>query len=136
MLSAVHDLPEDDEYIQGEIEAIRAAIAIETGQGAQKVFGLFKKDILQTRRRVLLAWFGLFMNQWSGINLVVYYMPTVLVENVGMPASQAQLVAGFVELMFVVGNTLPAFALDRLGRRRIMMTGCALLSFCMMMIPL
>lgn len=48
----------------GEIEAIRAAIAIETGEGAQKALALFRKDKLQTRWRVLLAWFGLFMNQW------------------------------------------------------------------------
>ena len=61
-------------------------------------------------------------------------MPTVLVSNVGMPAHRAQLIAGFVELMFVVGNTLPALALDRMGRKRTMMTGCAILSFCMLMI--
>lgn len=91
---------------------------------------------MQTRRRVFLAWMGLFMNQWSGINLVVYYMPTVLVENVGMAPSRAILVAGFVELMFVVGNTLPALALDRMGRKRTMMAGCAALSICMMMITI
>lgn len=132
VLCAVHDLPADDPYIVGEIEAIRAALAIETGAG--KVSALFKSDILQTRRRVILAWFGLFMNQWSGINLVVYYMPTVLVQNVGMAPGRAQLIAGFVELMFVVGNTLPAFRLDRMGRKKTMMTGCALLSVCMLCI--
>lgn len=52
------------------------------------------------------------MNQWSSINLVVYYIPTVLVENVDMTPSRAQLVTGFVELMFPVGNTLLALALD------------------------
>ncbi|KAF2725398.1 general substrate transporter [Polychaeton citri CBS 116435] len=134
VLSRVHDLPEDDPYILGEIEAIRAAIAIETGSGASKYTALFKKDILQTRRRVILAWFGLFMNQWSGINLVVYYMPTVLVENVGMSPAKAILLAGGVELMFPLGNTLPALALDRMGRRRTMMIGSGILSFCMLMI--
>ena len=69
VLCAVFDLDENDPYICGEMDAIGAAIAIEKGEGAQKISGLFKKDILQTRRRVLLAWFGLFMNQWSGINL-------------------------------------------------------------------
>lgn len=132
VLCAVHDLPSNDPYIVGEIEAIRAALAIE--QGTQKISALFKSDILQTRKRVILAWFGLFMNQWSGINLVVYYMPTVLVQNVGMPAGRATLIAGFVELMFVVGNTLPAFRLDRMGRKKTMMVGCGLLSLCMLCI--
>ena len=77
VLCAVHDLQPNDPYIVGEIEAIRAAIAIESG--SKNWSALFKKDALQTRKRVVLAYFGLFMNQWSGINLVVYYMPTVLV---------------------------------------------------------
>ena len=63
-------------------------------------------------------------------------MPTVLVVNVGMPAKQAQLVAGFVELMFIVGNTLPAFMIDKLGRKKIMMVGCAGCSLCMMLIAI
>lgn len=77
VLCAVFDLQENDPYVVSEIQAIRSAIAIESGEGAQKISALFKSDILQTRRRVLLAWFGLFMNQWSGINLVVCkYKPT------------------------------------------------------------
>jgi len=61
-------------------------------------------------------------------------MPTVLVTNVGMAPARAQLVAGFVELMFVVGNTLPAFYLDRMGRKKTMMVGCGILSGCMLCI--
>ena len=60
-------------------------------------------------------------------------MPTALVENVGLSRHRATLIAGFVELMFPVGNTLPALALDKMGRKKTMITGCALLSFCMMM---
>lgn len=52
--------------------AIRAAISLEVQEGAQKYSAVFKDDILKTRRRVILAWFGLFMNQMGGINLVVY----------------------------------------------------------------
>lgn len=132
VLCSVFDLQPSDPFIQGEIEAIRAALSLEIGQ--QKVFSLFKKDILQTRRRVILAYMGLFMNQWSGINLVVYYMPTVLVENVGMSAHRATLIAGFVELMFPIGNTLPALFLDRMGRKPTMMVGSGILSGCMLCI--
>lgn len=60
----------------------------------------------------------------------------MLVKNVGMSPHRAQLIAGFVELMFPIGNTLPALALDKLGRRRTMMTGCTILSACMMMITI
>lgn len=69
------DLTPEDEYIQSEIRNIRHAIEIETKAGAQSLMSLFKADELKTRRRVILAYIGLFMNQLSGINLVVYYMP-------------------------------------------------------------
>lgn len=136
VLCAVFDLSDDDHYVISEIEAIRQAIALEQHEHAQKATSVFKTDVLQTRRRVILAWFGLFMNQMGGINLVVYYMPSVLVENVKLNRNTSLLIAGFVELMFIVGNTLPALALDRMGRKKTMAIGSACLSFCMMMITI
>lgn len=69
-------------------------------------------------------------------NAVVYYLPTVLVSNVGLDPSRAQLIAGFIQIMFPLGNTLPALALDKMGRKKTMVVGCSLLSFCMMMITI
>jgi hypothetical protein len=66
----------------------------------------------------------------------VYYLPTVLVSNVGVERNTALLIAGFIQLMFCVGNTLPALALDRMGRRWTMIWGCAALAVCMMMIAI
>jgi hypothetical protein len=60
VLCAVFDLPEDDEYIQHEIGAIRHALAAESAVKSHRA--LFKKDKLHTRRRVLLAYFGLFVS--------------------------------------------------------------------------
>ncbi|EME85961.1 uncharacterized protein MYCFIDRAFT_186372 [Pseudocercospora fijiensis CIRAD86] len=136
VICAVWDLQPDDPYVVEEMAAIRAAVALEQSEGAQSTLAVFKNDALQTRRRVILAWFGLFMNQMGGINLVVYYMPTVLVQNVGLSRNTSLLIAGFVQCMFIVGNTLPALALDRMGRRPTMIWGCGLLSGCMMMITI
>ncbi|KAF2178797.1 general substrate transporter [Zopfia rhizophila CBS 207.26] len=134
VLCAVFDRDRNDPFIVEQIEGIREAIAIETRAGAQKISGLFKDGKLKTRRRVILAWFGLFMNQLSGINMVVYYMPTVLVKNVGQTARLAQIIAGFVQLMFVIGCLLPSLRLDQMGRKKTMMWGCGGLGICMMFI--
>lgn len=134
MLCAVFDRDRNDPFIVEQIEGIREAIAIETRAGTQKLSALFKNGRLQTGRRVLLAWFGLFMNQLSGINMVVYYMPTVLVRNVGQTARLAQILAGCVQIMFVVGCLLPSLRLDQMGRRKTMMWGCGGLGICMMLI--
>ena len=62
VLCRIFDLPPDDEYIQSEMAAIREAVSIETVEGASKVTSLFKKDKVRTRRRVALAYMGLFAN--------------------------------------------------------------------------
>ena len=72
VICAVNDLPEDDPYVVSEMESIRQVLALEQNEQAQNWTSVFKKDILQTRKRVGLAWFGLFMNQLSGINLGKY----------------------------------------------------------------
>lgn len=61
-------------------------------------------------------------------------MPTVLVQNVGQTPRLAQIIAGFVQLMFVIGTILPALRLDQMGRRKTLMTGCAGLGVCMLLI--
>lgn len=66
--------------------------------------------------------------------LTEFIVPTVLTDNVGVERNTALLIAGFIQLCFPIGNLLPAFALDRIGRRWTMIWGCLALSVCMMMI--
>jgi MFS family permease len=46
----------------------------------------------------------------------------------------AQIIGGTVVMMFMFGSILPSLALDRMGRRKTMITGCFGLGVCMMMI--
>jgi len=62
VICAVNDLPVDDPYVISEMESIRQVLALEQNEQAKSWTSVFKKDILQTRKRVGLAWFGLFMN--------------------------------------------------------------------------
>ena len=63
VICAVFDLPPDDEYVVQEMEAINMAINLERHEGAASWTSVFRDDVVKTRRRVGLAWFGLFMNQ-------------------------------------------------------------------------
>jgi acyl-CoA synthetase (AMP-forming)/AMP-acid ligase II len=107
VLCAVFDLPRDDPYIVSEVRAIKHALSVEAGVRSHRA--LFKSDKLKTRRRIVLAYFGLFMNQMVGINLVVYYAPSklafvsnmqrltgvgLLVQSINMEPRTAQVVAG------------------------------------------
>ncbi|UNI22904.1 hypothetical protein JDV02_008748 [Purpureocillium takamizusanense] len=148
VLCAVHDRAPDDDYIESERRAILDAIALErraaaaaddddessSGLAAAAFAGVFRRDEVRTGHRVLLAWGMQFMNQVGGINLVVYYIPSVLVQNVGMDPQLAQILGGCINMMFMIGSLLPTFALDRMGRRKTMMWGSLGLGLSMLMI--
>ncbi|RMJ14719.1 hypothetical protein CDV36_005610 [Fusarium kuroshium] len=127
-LCAVYDMQPTDEFIQSERAAILQAIEAETGGT------IFKRDKNRTGYRVFLAWLIQLVNQISGINMVVYYIPTVLEENVGMTVQRSQIIGGCIQMMFMFGSILPSLALDRMGRRKTMLWGCFGLGTCMLFI--
>ncbi|KAF5004753.1 hypothetical protein FDECE_8743 [Fusarium decemcellulare] len=133
VLCAVHDKTPDDEFIVAEKRAILQALEIES-EINRSFFSAFKNDSIKTGYRVFLAWLIQLMNQIVGINLIVYYIPSVLRLNVGMEAQLSQILGGCIQMMFMFGSLLPTFALDRMGRRKTMIWGCAGLGFCMLMV--
>ncbi|KAK2590337.1 hypothetical protein QQS21_011980 [Conoideocrella luteorostrata] len=133
VLCDVYDKRPDQESIVAEVNAIERALEIES-ETERSFFSVFKNDKLRTRYRVILAWLMQFMNQISGINLIVYYMPTVLEVNVGMSPGLSRILGGCINLQFAIGSLLPTFALDRMGRRKTMIWGCCGLGFCMAMV--
>ncbi|KAH6874679.1 general substrate transporter [Thelonectria olida] len=135
VLSAVYDKPVDHPDIIKEAHAIEQALAMEAeAEGSTSWVSTFRHDKVKTRQRVFLAWFVQFMNQVGGINLVVYYILTVLQKNVGLEHRLAQIIAGCIQLMFPLGSLIPSLALDRMGRRVTMMWGSAGLSLSMLLV--
>ncbi|KAI4155122.1 MAG: hypothetical protein LQ340_001196 [Diploschistes diacapsis] len=132
ILCDVYDREPDDPNIQREQEEIFEVLNIEAGE--YKWRNIFKQDRVQTGKRVLLAYGMQFMNQVGGINLVVYFVPTALQENVGLSRNLSLILGGCIQTMFVVGSFFPAFFSDRFGRRRLMIVGSFALGICMMMI--
>ncbi|KAI4773754.1 putative Myo-inositol transporter 1 [Aureobasidium sp. EXF-3400] len=82
VLCDVYNGAPDDPKIAREQKDILDALALERLHGEYKWSQIFKRDDVQTGRRVLLAYGMQFMNQIGGINLVVYYVPTALQTNV------------------------------------------------------
>ena len=71
MLCEVYDRSSDDDKIQREQKDVMDALRLEAEHGEYKWSQLFKRDDVQTGRRVLLAYVSMFMQQVGGINLVV-----------------------------------------------------------------
>ncbi|KAL5434728.1 hypothetical protein PMIN06_011303 [Paraphaeosphaeria minitans] len=136
ILCDVYDGTPDDPKIAKENAEILEALKVEQEHGEYKWSQLFKRDKVQTGRRVLLAYGMQFMNQMGGINLVVYYITSVLQLNVGLDRNLSLLLGGIINLMFFIGSLFPTFFLDRIGRRKPMMWGSFGLGVSMMLISI
>ncbi|KZW01150.1 hexose carrier protein [Exidia glandulosa HHB12029] len=135
VLCDVFDKQPDDPSILKEKHEILEAMALE-GQEQKGWLHIFQQDEVQTGKRVLLAYGMQFMNQAGGINLIVYYVPTALEQNVGMSRNMSLLLGGVIQIMFPIGSIIPALGADKFGRRKPMMIGSFGLSMCMMLIAI
>ncbi|KAF2009723.1 putative Myo-inositol transporter 1 [Aaosphaeria arxii CBS 175.79] len=136
ILCDVYDGTPDTPKIAKENKDVLEALKVEQEHGEYRWSQLLKRDEVQTGRRVLLAYFMQFMNQMGGINLVVYYITSVLQINVGLSRNLSLLLGGVINMMFFIGSLYPTFFLDRIGRRKPMMWGSFGLGISMMMIAI
>lgn len=68
--------------------------------------------------------------------MIVFYAPTVLEQDVGLERTMALIVSGCIQFCFVVGSIVPAWGLDKLGRRKLMMLGSFGMALSMMMVAI
>ena len=127
-------LPTDDPIVEIEYLEIKASVmfdertAQEHHPGKQGLsMSLAKVGMLFTNkglfRRLALGCVIMFFQQFSGINAIIYYAPTIF-SSLGLNASTTSLLAtgvlGVVDFIF----TFPAiFLVDRFGRRVFLMVG-------------
>ncbi|GAQ04212.1 sugar transporter STL1 [Aspergillus lentulus] len=137
VLCEVYDRAPDHPKVLAESEGILQALELESARGEYRWSQIFlKRDDLQTGRRVLMAYGLQFINQMGGTNIIVFYVTTVLQDNVGLTAKTSSLVGGVIQIMFVIGSLYPTMYADRLGRRNPMMWGSFGLGFCMLMLAI
>ncbi|KAK9364413.1 general substrate transporter [Lipomyces kononenkoae] len=118
VLCDVYNADEDDEKVVKEHQGILQALRLEHVGNEYSWRKVFKKDDVRTGKRVLLASMVQFMNQMGGINLVVYYMPTVLEKSVGVSQQMAILLGSLINCMYLLGSFVPTLLADKLGRRK------------------
>ena len=78
-----------------------------------------------TIRRLLLGAGTQAMQQLTGINVTSYYLPTVLIQSVGLENSLARLLAACNSVSYLLFSLIAIPNVERWGRRRLMMFGAA-----------
>ena len=95
---------------------------------AKDVF--FCRDQEQTLRRLLLACGTQLMQQFSGVNALGYYLPTLLQQSVGLSEETARLLTGVNGTIYLFAACCCLLIIDRFGRRKMMLYGTLTMGSC------
>jgi sugar porter (SP) family MFS transporter len=109
---------------------IDQVILIETDGGNAKRSDIFKSSPLLIRRRIVLAIGTQAMQQCSGINILVYYAPTVIENYMGYGHQDALYIAAGISVTYYVGSFIPCFFLDQMSRRWSILSGSLVCGLC------
>jgi sugar porter (SP) family MFS transporter len=106
--------PEAD--VEGELDDINEANENESAHGV--------RDLLVAKvRPLLLVGLGLaIFQQFVGVNTVIYYAPTILADT-GLTKSSSITQTVFVGITNVIFTVVAVLLLDRVGRRKLLLTG-------------
>jgi sugar porter (SP) family MFS transporter len=147
VLSFARGLPEDSDLVQIEFLEIKAQYLFEKETSEIRFpkyqDGTFWSDfklgfyaylsLLQERSllyRVAVGTLTMFFQQWTGINAVLYYAPTIF-QRLGLVGNANSLLATGVVGIAMFLATIPAVIyIDQLGRRPVLISGAFLMAFC------
>lgn len=132
VLSRLMDCSIDDPRILEIEQRMEEALRLEREEPKFSVKDLMQdKSPIKNSRRLVLCFMVQFWQQFTGINVIAFYVTIVLETNVGLTKSTSSLVAGFVQIAFWLGTFPPMYLLDKVGRRKMLMLGSVSLLICM-----
>ena len=88
----------------------------------------------KTIRRLLLGAGTQAMQQLSGINVTSYYLPTVLINSVGLDNKLARLLAACNSVSYLLFSLIGIPNVEKWGRRKMMMFAASGQAFCYLII--
>ncbi|KAH0496008.1 hypothetical protein TgHK011_009529 [Trichoderma gracile] len=147
ILSTLRGLPIDHELVELEFLEIKAQSLFEKRSIAeqfphlreQTAWNNFKlqfvaiKSLFQKKsmlKRCAVAGITMFFQQWTGINAVLYYAPTIF-QQLGQTDNTVSLLAtGVVGIVMFVATAPAVLWIDRIGRKPVLITGAIGMATC------
>ncbi|EXA51331.1 hypothetical protein FOVG_03788 [Fusarium oxysporum f. sp. pisi HDV247] len=124
VLARLYDCQEDDPVIHSVTQEIESALRLEHQTTKFSIKDLINdKTPIKKTRRLVLCFMIQFWQQFTGINVIAFYVTIVLETNVGLSKDTSSLVAGCIQIAFWLATFPPMFLLDRVGRRPMLMLG-------------
>jgi len=147
VLSQLRGLPEDHELVELEFLEIKAQSLFEKRTVAEHFPGLsdltawnvFKLQfvaigsLFRTKamfKRVIVATVTMFFQQWTGINAILYYAPTIFAD-LGLSSNTVSLLAtGVVGIVMFLATIPSVLYIDKIGRKPILTIGAIGMATC------
>lgn len=128
VLSALLDDDPQSTMIQNELVAIKATV-LEMAKGSFRDMFTMGED--RHFHRTMLAYVNQMFQQISGINLITYYIPTLLEDQVGLDPVVSRLISACNGTEYFLASLIAIFTIERFGRRTLMLFGAAGMSLSM-----
>ncbi|KAI8197846.1 Sugar transporter STL1 [Colletotrichum sp. SAR 10_86] len=136
VIAAILDKPLDDEAVGRVLLDIQSGLEEEKRDGPFRFKELFSWGSQQNLRRLILTISVQLGQQFSGSNMINYYLPVIFTDTMGMNRELALILGGCAQIIYLVGSAIPVFLMDRFGRRVLLMWCSAGLSFCFVMVTI
>ncbi|CAJ2513262.1 Uu.00g013810.m01.CDS01 [Anthostomella pinea] len=135
ILADLEDKSVNDPYVMAERQEILYSVDYERKNAIRW------RDILRGRtkagtksvRRLILGSGTQAMQQLGGINIMSYYLPTLLIESVKLEPSMARLIAACASVAYLFASLAAAPLVERFGRRIMMIISTAIQFFCFLL---
>ena len=111
-------VPIDDPEVTAEFLSIQSTIQLERKDAVPVKDVLLCRDRTQNFRRLLLSCGTQFMQQFSGVNALGYYLPTLLQQSVGYDEQMSRLLTGVNGTIYLFAAFCCLLLIDRFGRRK------------------
>ncbi|KAK6073289.1 hypothetical protein SCUP515_06901 [Seiridium cupressi] len=119
-----------DDVAVAEFRSIKEAIRMERESRVPVMDVLCHRDKTRNFRRLILSCGTQFMQQFSGINALGFYLPTLLQENVGFDNKMSRLLTAVTGTVYFLSAFGSIAVIDHVGRRRLMLIGSSLTAIC------
>ncbi|KAF2754961.1 MFS sugar transporter-like protein [Pseudovirgaria hyperparasitica] len=147
VLAKLRNLPQDHELIEIEFAEIKAQSLFDKRTLAEKfphlkestwvnvlklqfvaIASLFKS--MAMFKRVIVATLVMFFQQWSGINAILYYAPTIF-GGLGLTSNSVSLLAtGVVGIAMFIATIPAVMYVDKFGRKPVLIIGAIGMAVC------
>ncbi|KAI5796613.1 general substrate transporter [Geopyxis carbonaria] len=112
-----------DSSVDVYFQEIKEAVQLEGATEKSNWKLIFSNGPTQNMRRVILACWMMSMQQLSGVNSITYYVPTLLLKFLKVSRYTSLWVGGLTSVVSVTFALFPVFAIDRLGRIKLLVGG-------------